>query len=125
MTTPGMGWKPRKVTIASDGPTATVHLDDVDLTEAIRGYTVEHRAGEHPMVVFYAKPGCEAQFDGMAMVAVGQPADPTEAVAEFLAGIDPAALQSAALNRDDLDGSKNELTTAMLKTLIDYARGGR
>jgi hypothetical protein len=44
-------------------------------------------------------------------------------VAEFLSGLDPAQLQSAALNRNDLDGSATEITAAILKTLADWAQG--
>lgn len=122
---PSMDWKPRRVSITADGPSARVVLDDTEISEHIRGYSLEHRPGEFPMVVLYVRPGAKALFDGMAMVAVGQQTDPGEAIAAFLQNIDPAALQRAALNRNDLDGTPNELTTAMLKQLADWAQGKR
>lgn len=123
---PSMGWKPRKVSIAADGPTASIVLDDeLDLSSHLRGYTVEHRTGQHPVVVLHARPGHELTFEGMAMVAVGQETDPGEVIEAFLQNIDPVALQRAALNRTDLDGTPSELTTAMLKQLADWAQGKR
>ena len=122
---PSMDWTPRRVSITADGPTARVLLDDTEISRDIRGYSLEHRPGEYPMVVLYTRPGTEAAFEGMAMVAVGQQADPGEAIAAFLQNIDPAALQRAALNRNDLDGTPSELTTAMLRQLADWAQGKR
>lgn len=120
---PGMDWKPRHVSIVGDGLTARVLLDDVDISSHVQGYTIEQRVGQPPVVVFQAHPNAGAMFDGMARVAVGQQTDPGEVIAAFLGSINPAALDQAALGRDDLDGERGELTRAMLKQLIEWAQG--
>uniref|UniRef100_UPI0005186049 hypothetical protein n=1 Tax=Streptomyces capuensis TaxID=1464056 RepID=UPI0005186049 len=58
-----------------------------------------------------------------ARVAVAAPQEPGEAIAQFLASIEPSALENAALNRDDLENVKYDLTRAMLAQLGDWARG--
>lgn len=123
MTVPSMADEPRAIRIAATGSMASVQVGGADLSAAVNGYTVEHHAGQPPMVVLYASPAADPMvFAGIAHVAVaGQPDGP--GIAEFLADIDPAALHRAALDRDDLDGSSTELTTAMLRQLADWARG--
>ena len=44
-------------------------------------------------------------------------------ITQFLGNVDPAALENAALNRDDLGNSRYDLTRAMLRQLADWARG--
>ncbi|MEU6979572.1 hypothetical protein [Streptomyces sp. NPDC046371] len=115
--------KPHAVRITADGSIATVVVNGTDMSEALAGYTLEHRAGQPPLLVLYPSPRHSAAFDGLAHVAVAEPADPGPAAADFLRSINPAALDQAALQRDDLDGSPNELTKAMLAQLIDWAEG--
>ncbi|MFD5899164.1 hypothetical protein [Streptomyces sp. NPDC060366] len=119
---PGMDWKPRHISVTGDGLAARVVLDDQDISRHVQGVTIEHRVGQAPVVVLYAHPTAGATFDGLARVAVAEQADPGEAMAAFLASIDPDALAKAALQRD-LDGSPNELTKAMLEQLVDWAQG--
>lgn len=124
-TEPGMDWKPRHVSITGDGLTARVLLDDTDISRHVQGYTVEQRVGQAPVVILHAHPTAGATFDGLAHVAVGQPQtdDPGETIAAFLSNIDAAALESAALNRDDFGGGKGEVTRAILAQLADWAQG--
>lgn len=122
MSEPSMDWKPRHVTVTGDGLTTRVALDDDDISRHVQGVNIEHRAGQAPIVVFHAHPNAGATFDGLARVAVADQANPTEVIVTFLVGIDPAALERAALQRD-LDGSRNELTKAMLDQLVDWAQG--
>jgi hypothetical protein len=119
---PSMDWKPRHVSVVGDALSAKVLLDDVDVSAHVTGYTIEQRTLQPPVVILYAHATGGATFDGMAHVAVAEQADPGEAIAGFLASIDPAALAKAALQRD-LDGSSNELTKAMLEQLADWAQG--
>lgn len=119
---PSMDWKPRHVTVTGDGLTTRILLDDDDISRHVQGVTIEHRAGQAPVVVFYAHPNAGATFDGIARVAVADQTDPGEAMAAFLASIDPDTLAKAALQRD-LDGSRNELTRAMLEQLVDWVQG--
>jgi hypothetical protein len=126
MTEPAMDWQPRHVTITADGPTARVVLDAADISRHVRGYTVEQRTGERPVIVLYAHPDAGTVFDGMAQVAVaGQPdeQDQGAVIAAFLANINPASLEDAALNRDDLDDERHCMARAMLAQLADWAQG--
>lgn len=120
---PGFGDDPRQVTIHASGPKATVIVDGKDLSKMLAGYQIEHRANQAPFLVLFASQSCTTDFEGLAQVAVATETPPGEAIAEFLRGIDPAALHAAALERDDLDGSRNELTTGMLAQLADWALG--
>lgn len=124
MTEPSIADPPRQVRIASDGLDAHVFLEGLDISPSVRGWAIEQRSpDERPLVVLHVLPKDGVLFEGLARVAIGQPADPTEAFVEFLQNIDPAALQRAALNRTDLDGTSTELTTAMLKQLAEWAQG--
>ncbi|KPC66640.1 hypothetical protein ADL35_45915, partial [Streptomyces sp. NRRL WC-3753] len=49
--------------------------------------------------------------------------DPADTIAAYLGSIDPAALQRAALDRDDLGDGKTDTTRAILRQLIDWAQG--
>ncbi|WP_333745681.1 hypothetical protein [Streptomyces sp. IBSBF 2950] len=113
------------VRITTDGVRAGVTLDGHEVSSSLSGYTLEHRGGQPPLLVLYVRPPVDdAVFDGYAQVAVASEVPPADAIVSFLAGIDPGRLQQAALNRDDLDGSPTELTTAMLRQLTEWA-GGR
>jgi hypothetical protein len=123
MTEPSMDWKPRHVSITGDGMAVRIVLDDTDVSRHVQGYNIEGRPGQLPMVVLYAHPNAGATFDGEAHVAIGDQADPGEAITSFLANIDAGALESAALNREDLGGGKGEVTRAILAQLADWAEG--
>jgi hypothetical protein len=117
-----MGDAPRTVRIAADGAMASVVVDSTDLSNSLSGYQMEHRAGQPPLLVLHVKPGTSLDFAGYAQVAVAveEPIGPQ--VAQWLAGIDPDQLSAAALERDDLDGSRNEITKAILQTLAEWAQ---
>lgn len=116
-----MGDEPRQVAITATATGAKVVVDGVDMSKSLAGYDIQHRATHAPVVVLYPKAP-NAMFDGLATVVVAEQAPPGEAIAAFLSGIDPAALDAATLDRD-LDGSSNELTRAMLQQLTEWARG--
>jgi hypothetical protein len=59
----------------------------------------------------------------VARIALADPQNAGEATAQFLHGIDPSALQRAALDRPDLDNSKAGVTEAILRQLADWAQG--
>ncbi|MFD7980186.1 hypothetical protein [Streptomyces sp. NPDC059071] len=115
--------EPRSVRITATGSIASVVVDGTDMSKALTGYTLEHRAGQPPLLVLHPSPWHDVAFDGFAHVAVAADPDPGPAITEFLRSINPAALDQAALQRDDLDGSPNELTKAMLALLTDWAEG--
>lgn len=117
-----MGDDTRPVTITTTGTTATITVNDTDMSNDLIGYDIQHRAGQPPLMVLHLKPGIDLHLEGVATVAVAQETLPGELIAQFLDAIDPAALDAAILNRD-LDGGKHELTTAMLQQLADWAQG--
>ena len=105
---------------------ATIRLDGNVLPAGqVTGYVLEHDvAAALPTLLLHTRQPDHVQWQGLARVAVADPGrDDGQVVAAFLQNIDPAALSRAALERDDLDGSPNELTVAMLQQLTDWAQG--
>ena len=124
MTTASMADEPRHVRITADGVMGKVEIDGTDVSRSLQGYSLQHQVGSAPLLVLHTAPHRGLNFDGLAQVAVAAPEqDDGQLVAAFLQNIDPAALSRAALERDDLDGSPNELTVAMLQQLADWAQG--
>ncbi|MGW5003239.1 hypothetical protein ACWEP8_36925 [Streptomyces hydrogenans] len=123
-TEPSLGDQTRGIRITTDGVDAKVEVDGLDLSRRLRGYTLEHRVDQPPLLVLYASAHADTTlFDGYVHVVVGDDPDPGPAIADFLRSVDAAALERAVLERDDLDGSRHELTRAMLAQLVDYALG--
>lgn len=118
-----MSDEPRQVTITATTTGAQVVIGGADLSKDIVGYDIRQRAGQPPVMVLHAKLGSAAVFEGLAHVVVADESAPGEVIAAFVSAVDPGALERAALDRDDLDGSKHELTVAMLATLADWAKG--
>jgi hypothetical protein len=104
---------------------ATITIDGTPLpTGTVTGYTLQHDIiGGLPLVVLHTRQPEAVAFEGLARVAVGVAESPADIVAGFLAQIDPAELENAALNRDDLGTDKYDLTRAMLRQATDWARG--
>lgn len=103
---------------------ANISLDDAEVGNYVVGYTLEHDvANALPLLVMHVRHPAGVIFDGLARVTVAAPQDPGEAVAQFLRSIEPSALENAALNRDDLENVKYDLTRAMLAQLADWALG--
>ena len=124
MTVPSMADEPRHVRITADGVIGTVAIDGNNISKGLQGYNLEHRVGAAPLLVLYTAPHRGVDFEGYAHVAVADPErDDGEIIAAFLASIDAASLERAALNRDDLDGTSHELAAAMLAQLADWAQG--
>ncbi|MEU6925455.1 hypothetical protein [Streptomyces sp. NPDC046631] len=121
MSQPSMADQPHQVRLTSNGLSGTVEVNGADISAQVQGYNLEARVGAAPLLVLYASRG--VVFEGLAHVAIGTGQDPGPSVAAFLANIDPDALHRAALARDDLDGSKHEVTRAILAQLADWAQG--
>lgn len=105
---------------------ATIRLNGELLPQGqVTGYVLQHDVHVAlPTLVLHTRQPDSAHWAGLARVAVAAPEqDPGDTIAAFLANIEPAALQRAALDRDDLDGSRHELTKAMLQQLADIAQG--
>lgn len=91
----------------------------------VTGYVLEHDvAAALPTLILHTRQPDQVHWQGLARVAVADPGrDDGQIIAAFLQSMDAGALYRAALERDDLDGSPNELTTAMLRQLTDWALG--
>jgi hypothetical protein len=124
MSQPSMADQPHQIRLTSNGLSGTVEVDGADISAQVQGYNLEARVGTAPLLVLYASPreGGVA-FEGLAHVAIGTEQDPGPSIAAFLANVDASALHQAALARDDLDGSKHEVTRAILAQLADWAQG--
>lgn len=124
MTAPSMADQPHQIRLTSNGLSGTVEVDGADISAQVQGYNLEARVGTAPLLVLYASPreGGVA-FEGLAHVAIGTEQDPGPSIAAFLASMDPASLQQAALNRDDLENNKYGVTRAILAQLADWAQG--
>jgi hypothetical protein len=122
-TPPSLGDELHSLRINTDGAQAIVTLDGTDVSKALAGYTLDHRAGQPPTLVLFLTPSHQVDFDGLAHVVVADEPDPGPVIADFLRSVDAAVLERAALERDDLDGSRHELTRAMLAQLTDWALG--
>jgi hypothetical protein len=115
------------VHIEAQPGSATIAIDGNTLPRGqVTGYTLHHSIADSlPALVLHTRQPDDTVWDGFARVAVADPQqdDAAGTIAAFLDAVDPAALENAALNRDDLGNSKYDLTRAMLRQLADWARG--
>lgn len=116
---------PRDVRITTNGVQAEVTVGGIDMSDALIGYQLEHRANQVPFLALLAKPGADGvAFDGLAQVALASETPPREAIAAFLRSINPIQLEQTALERDDLADERYGLARAMLAQLTDWALEG-
>lgn len=101
----------------------TAVVDGQDLTRSLVGVEVRSMAGEPTQVALHAKRGQAVEFDGEALVTVVLPGAAGPDIARWLADVDPAAVQRAALARDDLANTPEGVTQAILRVLADLATG--
>ncbi|MFJ7990333.1 hypothetical protein [Streptomyces sp. NPDC096351] len=120
---PSLGDQPRRVQITADPWQQEILVDGADMSAGLAGYTLTQETGQPPSLVLYPSRQHTVDFTGFARVQVAEPSDPAPVIVGFLRAINPDALDQAALDRDDLDGSPSELTKAMLAQLIDWAEG--
>jgi hypothetical protein len=105
---------------------ATIHIDGTPLPAGqVTGYQLEHAIADAlPRLILHTRQPEGVLWEGLARVAVADPQQDLGAqIAAFLAGINPAALEGAALERDDLTDERYALTAAMLRTLAEWAQG--
>lgn len=116
------------VRIAVSPGHADISIDGTALPAGqIVGYQLEHDVANaaFPRLILHTRPTSDVLFEGMAQVAVAVPQDPGQAIADFVSQLDPAALQRAAMDREDLTGDKTGVTEAILKQITEWALGGR
>ncbi|MFD6149363.1 hypothetical protein [Streptomyces sp. NPDC060243] len=115
----------RAVRIDAQPGDARITLDGNPLPPGtVTAYQLEHHIQDAlPTLILHTRQPGNTLWEGLARVAIATPQDPGEQVVAFLSGIDPAALQRAALDRDDLDPGKHGTTQAILQQLADWAQG--
>lgn len=125
MTDQPSGPQAHGVRIDAQPGSAAISIDGTALPPGqVTGYQIEHSIADAlPMLILHTRQSDGLAFEGLARVAVAVPHDPGDAIAEFVLGLDPAAVQRAALDRTDLSGGKTEMTEAILKQIADWARG--
>lgn len=105
---------------------ATITIDGAPLPRGqLTGYVLQHDIHQAlPSLILHTRQSESVLFEGLATVAVAvQQSDATAMMVQFLQGIDPTALQRAALDRDDLDGGKTGVTEAILRQLTEWVQG--
>ncbi|MFJ9420688.1 hypothetical protein [Streptomyces sp. NPDC101249] len=104
---------------------ATITLNGTPIpADQLTGYVLQHDVhAALPELILHTRQPEAATFDGLATVAVAATQAHGDLLEEFLQGIDPAALQRAALDRDDLGDGKHAVTAAILRQLADWAQG--
>ncbi|MFD8777526.1 hypothetical protein [Streptomyces sp. NPDC059916] len=114
----------RGVRIESHLGGASITLDGNDVSGHVVAYRLEHSVQETvPTLLLHTREPDSVVWEGVARVALADPQNAGDTTALFLQGIDPAALQRAALDRPDLDGSRTGVTEAILRQLADWAQG--
>jgi len=113
----------RNVRIDAQPGSVRLYLDEIDVSANVLAYELQHDVHHAlPQLVLHTRQPSGAVFSGLARVAVAVD-DPGPVIAEFLANLDPSAVEWAALNRDDLDPGKHGVTAAILRTLAEWAQG--
>ena len=105
---------------------AVITIDGTPMPRGqVVGYRLEHDvANALPMLIVHTRQPEGVLWEGLARVAVADPGqDIGEEIADFLGSMNPAAVEGAALEREDLENGKYSVTAAILKTLADWARG--
>lgn len=115
----------RGVRIEAQPGSATISIDGTPLPDGqVIGYQLEHSIADAlPMLVLHTRQADHVVFEGLARLAVAVQQDHGDVIAQFVQGLDPAAVQRAALDRPDLDDGKTGVTEAILKQIADWAQG--
>lgn len=113
------------VRIDAQPGSATIRIDGTALPAGqVAGYQLEHSIADAlPMLIVHTRQADPLVFEGLARVAVAVQQDHGDVIAQFVLGLDPAAVQRAALDRPDLDDGKTGVTEAILKQIADWAQG--
>lgn len=106
---------------------ATIVVDGASLpADQITGYSLQHSIQDAiPTLLIHTRQPQGVAWQGLARVAIADPQapDPAAVIAEYLQAVDPAGLENAALNREDLGSERYDLTRAMLRQLADWVKG--
>lgn len=102
---------------------ADIWLDDTHLpADQLVGYTITHDIhAALPQLVLHTRQPAGTVFDALAHVVVADQIPPADTIRAFLRTVNPAELEQAALEREDLSDERYSLTRAMLAQLMDWA----
>ena len=116
---------PIRFQLAFDGHSYAVAVDGQDVSNHVAAVDVHAVPHDLPRVVLHLRPTgtWPTELDLLARVEVGAPPDPGPAVAMFLEELDPLELERAALARMDLENVPGGGTAAVLRQLVEWARG--
>lgn len=110
------------VRIDAQPGSASIRIDDAEVGDQVLGYTIQHDIHSTlPQLILHTRQPAGTLFNALAHVMVAEPAPAGDAIRAFLRTINPAELEQAALDRDDLDEERYGLTRAMLAQLMDWA----
>lgn len=112
--------QPVKFRIDADQIGGRVEVDGEDVTAKLDAAHLRIQANQPTVLMLHLKPGCEGAIEGEGIVEVAVDRPDAEVICEFLAGIDGAALERAAMNGCDASQSP---TAVMLDVLQAWARG--
>ena len=116
---------PNRFQMSFDGRAYGVSVDGQDVTGHITAVDLRADAHDLPHVVLHLRPTgtWPAELDLLARVEIGVPSQPGPAAAAFLEALDPLEIERAALARADLENVPGGGTTAVLRQLVEWARG--
>ncbi|WP_236244227.1 glycogen/starch/alpha-glucan phosphorylase [Streptomyces sp. CC210A] len=116
---------PNRFQLTFDGRSYAVTVDGNDVSEHVAGVDVQAVPHDLPHVVLHLRPtrAWPAELDLLARVEVGASPDPGPAAAAFLEALDPLEVERAALARMDLENVPGGGTAAVLRQLVEWARG--
>ncbi|MFF2566702.1 hypothetical protein [Streptomyces sp. NPDC058084] len=116
---------PNRFQLTFDGRSYAVAVDGQDVSEHVAGVDVHAVPHELPRVVLQLSPTATwpVELDLLAGVEIGAPPDPGPAAAAFLEAMDPVEVERAALARMDLENVPGGGTAAVLRQLVEWARG--
>jgi len=122
MTTP----LPVTYTPEAGGVRAKVEVDGFDLTGGVSRLTIDHRAGDAPLVFLELKRGAVLDpvlVDAVVHIREVVEEDPADAMLRFLEPLDPAEFETACLKVLELGGAQT-FGQAAIDVLKGYADGG-
>jgi hypothetical protein len=116
---------PNRFQLRFDGRSYTVAVDGQDVSERVVAVDVHAAPHDLPRVVLHLRPTgtWPTELDLLARVEIGVPSQPGPAAAAFLEALDPLEVERAALARADLENVPGGGTAAVLRQLVEWARG--
>lgn len=111
------------VKIIPRGPESEVIVGGQDVSALLSRVSFDHRGGQFPQVFLELRTGVPVEaLECEAIVRVADPEPAPQAIADWLAGLDPAELERESLEAMEMGGPQRFGEAAML-VLGRWARG--